>query len=265
MNNERLSLLSNIQHIFNGNQVGSADFELARYFLQNYVNISKLNINEVADQNHVSRATVRRFCEHLGYENFKNLKSHFEDFNEGIEKYRKFYSGNDFRSQLVSQSVYMMRELSERMNTPEKNAIIKAIFKAEGVFIFSSSRISSSICAFQQEMVNFGLTIYVADNQDDIDLLESQITKKSLIIIFSITGVFVNSISNSLGKLSCKKMLFTLKRDVLFNRQFDKVYNLRGQENQRVNDQLYYTYGIDFVLDILFKDYLDYIYKKEEE
>lgn len=194
MNNERLSLLSNIAHIFNENQIGSADYELAKFFLKNYANISKMNINNVADQNHVSRATVRRFCDQLGYANFKELKAHFGDFNEGIEKYRHFYSGCTFRSNLVVQLNLMMDELSKRMNTPEKNSIIRSMSEADEVYIFASSRVATSVLAFQQELVNFGLTIHLADTQDDIEAFKPFLTTKSLIIVFSITGVFADSI-----------------------------------------------------------------------
>lgn len=62
-----------------------------------------------------------------------------------------------------------------------------------------------------------------------------------------------------------RKILFTLQRNVTFNRTFDKIYHFREQGNSKINDQLYYTYGMNFILDILFKDYLDYIYKKEEK
>lgn len=264
MNNERLSLLSNIQHIFNENQLGSVDYELSRFFLQNYADISKMNIYEIAEENHVSRATVRRFCDRLGYENFKDLKKHFDDFNEGTEKYRRFYSGDDFRKKIVMELDSMMQELSERMNTPEKNSIVSDMETADTVFIFSSSRISSSVLTFQHELINFGLTIRVADNLENIELLESQMTDKSLIIIFSITGVFVESIKNGLDNCRGRKILFTLERNVIFNRTFDKVYHFRKQGNSKINEQLYYTYGVDFIFDILFKDYLDFIYEKKE-
>ncbi len=264
MNNERLSLLSNMTHIFNENQIGSADYELAKFFLKNYVSISKMNIYDVADQNHVSRATVRRFCDRLGYNNFKEMKAHFGDFNEGIEKYRHFYSGNDFRTKLVAQLNSMMAELNNRMNTPEKNSIIKSMLDADDVYIFASSRVATSVLAFQQELVNFGLTIHIADTQEDIQSFKPFLSTKSLIIVFSITGVFADSIWQTMVSVPGRKILFTLKRDVTFNRTFDKIYHFREQGNSKINDQLYYTYGMNFILDILFKDYLDYIYKKEE-
>ena len=75
MENRRLSLLYNIQSLYNSSDVGTVEYQLSGYLIDNYDKIHELNIYEVAEDNNVSRATVRRFCQNLGYSNFKELKN----------------------------------------------------------------------------------------------------------------------------------------------------------------------------------------------
>ncbi|WP_462400081.1 MurR/RpiR family transcriptional regulator [Lacticaseibacillus pantheris] len=260
MNNQRLSLIYNLLRVFNDNTVGSVNYELARFFLEQYQSIPTMNIYDASESNHVSRATVRRFCEQLGYSNFKELKEHFQDFNDGREKYRTFFSGDDFRLKLVRELVAMTDDLSRRMNTPETRSIIHAIINSDQIIVLASSETANAVRTFQQEMVYFGKTIRIAADSNDIDALRAQITERSLIMVISISGLFAKTIFSELKNLPGNKVLFTLKRDVEFNQDFDKVYHLRTENNEKVSSLIYYTYGIDFVLDILFKEYLDVLY-----
>ena len=260
MDNQRLSLIYNLLRVFNDNAAGSANYELAKFFLEHYQSIPKMNIYDAAENNHVSRATVRRFCEQLGYPNFKELKDHFQDFNDGREKYRAFFSGDDFRSKLVHELVAMTDDLSTRMNTPETRSIINSIKNSDQIVVLASSETINAVQTFQQEMVYFGKTIRIAADHSALEAIRPQITEKSLVIVISISGMFAKTVISKLNNLPGNKVLFTLKRDVEFNQCFDKVYHLRTEDNETVSDLIYYTYGIDFVLDILFKGYLDLLY-----
>lgn len=258
METNRLSLLYNIENIYNENKLGSTDYQLAKFLLDHYTEIPSLNIYDVAEINHVSRATVRRFCYHLGYDNFKDMKQHFKDFQDGMEKYTDFYSGQDFRKKLQVQVNDLINELADRMNTIEKRKIIDQIVQADEVILLASSTVASSIRIFQQNLAIFGKRVSLLVDKEDLEQLKDTITPDSLLIVFSISGLLAESLENEIQALDPYKVIFTIKREPKFNREYHKVYHLCSQENRQVNEVLYYTYGITFVLDLLFKEYLEH-------
>lgn len=261
MKTNRLSLLYNIEKIYNENKIGSTDYQLAKYLLDNYVKIPQLNIYEVAEANHMSRATVRRFCNQLGYHNFKEMKSQFEEFQDGIDKYMSFYIGKDFRVELQRQINTLIDELADRMNNSERRSIVKQIIQADEVVLLASSTVASSIRIFQQNLAIFGKRVSLVISQDELEQMKNCISSNSLLIVFSISGLLAESLSVEICELEMYKIIFTIKRDPKFNREYDKIYHLCGQERKQVDEVLFYTYGITFVLDLLFKEYLD-IYQK---
>ncbi|MGT2637504.1 hypothetical protein ACVRWL_06920 [Streptococcus ratti] len=69
MENRRLSLLYNLQNLYNSSDLGSVDYQLSRYLIDNYQEIDSLNTFDVAEESSVSRIIVRRFYQHLVYNN----------------------------------------------------------------------------------------------------------------------------------------------------------------------------------------------------
>ncbi|MCG6527905.1 hypothetical protein K6U28_16225, partial [Vibrio parahaemolyticus] len=79
----------------------------------------------------------------------------------------------------------------------------------------------------------------------------------------SLSGLFVSSMLDVFKEIPATAILFTNNRNPIYNRYFDKLYHLSSQTHEKeINELLYYTYGIDFVLDLLFNGYL-LKYKRE--
>lgn len=70
----RLSLLNSLFNVLNENNQGDPYLILAEYFLEHYHELSRLNIYDVAADCFVSRSSIRRFCQAIGYENSSRLK-----------------------------------------------------------------------------------------------------------------------------------------------------------------------------------------------
>ena len=249
MDNRRLSLLYNLQNLYNQSKVGSIEYILSSYLIDHYQEINQLNIFEVAEQNNVSRASVRRFCLNLGYKNFKELKEHFSEFDEGLNNYQTFYNQNDFASKLRKQIKIMFEEIEERLATKELNRIVETIYEADEVLIIASSTIANNIRVFQQVMAILGKRITITANEEDFEDKSRNLTNDSIILFFSISGVLAETFLQPLEDCIAKKYLFTNSRNPIFNSSFDQIYHLSNVENQRDDDIVYYTYGINFVLD----------------
>ncbi|MDT2727807.1 MurR/RpiR family transcriptional regulator [Enterococcus gallinarum] len=262
MDNNRLNFIYKLNHIVNENEVGTVEFELAKFFLDNFKSVARWNIYQIAEEKHVSRASIRRFAKQLGYENFLEMKRNAETFDDGISEFQKFYGYEDFLSKLQSNIVSLMEELSLRFNTQEVDRLVRLINSNQEVMILCSSNIAGSVKTFQQRMVIFGKRITLLTSKDDLTVALTTY-KEPLIIVFSLSGLFVSSMLDVFKEIPASAILFTNNRNPIYNRYFDKLYHLSSQTHEKeINELLYYTYGIDFVLDLLFNGYL-LKYKRE--
>ncbi|WP_099221958.1 MurR/RpiR family transcriptional regulator [Listeria costaricensis] len=256
MDIKRLSLLHRLTRILDRNQFGTVDYELAKFFLENYRSIGAMNIYEIAEQNFVSRASIRRFACHIGYENFAEMKQHFQDFDEGAEVYRAFHGAADFRTELYRALSLMMKELNVRMNSSEVSWLVKEIEQVEEVAFIASSHIAGILQTFQQELVIFGKRVTLLSNKEDICASLDYFGPETMVIVFSISGLLAETLAPLIDRFTGKKILFTLKRAPTFNRGFGKIYHLRSQENTEVPDVLYYSYAVHYVLDVILSEFL---------
>ncbi|WP_430599875.1 hypothetical protein IGJ26_000704 [Enterococcus sp. AZ095a] len=256
MDNNRLNFIYKLNHIVNENEVGTVEFELAKFFLENFKSVTRWNIYQIAEEQHVSRASIRRFAKQLGYENFLDMKKNAETFDDGINEFLKFYGYSDFLPKLQANITSLMEELSLRFNTQEVDRLVRLINDSREVMILCSSNITGSVKTFQQRMDIFGKRITLLTSKSDLTLALEH-CQDPLIIVFSLSGLFVSSMLEILKEVKAPTILFTNNRNPIYNRYFDKLYHLSSQTHEKeITELLYYTYGIDFVLDLLFNGYL---------
>lgn len=263
MENRRLSLLYNLQNLYNSSDLGSVDYQLSRYLIDNYQEIDSLNIFDIAEENNVSRATVRRFCQHLGYDNFKELKKHFSEFDEGFESYKEFYRKDHFLFKLREQLKLLFTELEDRLSNKELTQIVNTIHHSDEVIIVASSTIANSIRVFQQTMAIFGKRISLVASQDKLSQFSSRLNSNCLILVFSISGALAETLEDDLFVSGATVFLFTNSRNPLFNTKFNRVYHLTSMDNQNNRDIIYYTYGITYVLDSIICEYSQLFMREE--
>ncbi|MCZ2491544.1 MurR/RpiR family transcriptional regulator [Dellaglioa carnosa] len=256
MENKRLNLIYKLNHIVNELEIGTVEYELAKFFLGNFKSANKWNIYDIAEENNVSRASVRRFAKQLGYKNFLEMKKYVQEFDDGIEEFQKFYGVENFLDKLVTNIEVMMKELSVRLNTQEVDCLNKMINEHDEVIIFTSSNIAGLVKTFQQRMIIFGKKVTLLTELESLKKFKN-VKNPPLIIVFSISGLLLSTILLELRQIDATKVLFTNNRNPVYNQDFDKLYHLSSQHYEGdMNDVLYYTYGINFVLDLLFNGYL---------
>ena len=70
----KYGLLNALLNIINTYEEDSSKVVIAKYLLSNFSNINQINIYDAAEECAVSRASIRRFNQDIGFENFWNLK-----------------------------------------------------------------------------------------------------------------------------------------------------------------------------------------------
>ena len=60
-----------------------------------------------------------------------------------------------------------------------------------------------------------------------------------------------------ISEINAQTVLFTNDRNPIYNKVFDKLYHFSAQNQEKpINQMLYYTYGMDFFLDLLLNEYV---------
>lgn len=129
----RLSLLYSLFSVLNNNSPEDSNYALAKYFLENYHRLSTLNIFDVASDCFVSRSSVRRFCQSIGYDNFLDLKTEFHEYDDQYNHYMAHMDRENYRETLSKEINDMIQELNHRMNHEEVDKIIDRIYKSRYV------------------------------------------------------------------------------------------------------------------------------------
>lgn len=247
MKTARLELLKNLFEVLNTSDTGSTNYILSLYFINNYDKLEQLNIYDVSDDINMSRATVRRFCKALGYDNFLELKKTSSIFHDGFKIYVDHYSNEQFVLEFRNALNLTLDHIEENFNNQTYNDIILNMMKVKYVYILSSSQIHPTIQRIQNRFLSFNIKVIIPH---DLNSLLKVITNDDLIIVISITGQYYETIQSKLT--NCNYFLLTNSID--YN-ESEKSFKLTeySKKDETTNDYptILYSYGIEYFFDIL--------------
>lgn len=250
MNEEKYNLLYALNRNVN-DSYDSVDKVLSEYFIKNWDKASEFNIYEIAAECSVSRASIRRFAEKLGYGNFQNLKRMMIINNRKTPNIAK----ENFRKLLTESIVSITEELDERMDSDQVRIICDEIKHSNNFYIFSSGQSFSAAKDFQVKLAEYGKIAKLIYRKDDLDFLIENGEQNDLILVISITGKLAIEHKKSLKDLKCKKILVTVNRLIDFTPYFTKCYFLSHLDHS-TNASMYRKYGLNYFLDILANEYI---------
>jgi hypothetical protein len=253
----RLSLLHSLFSVLNDYPPDDSNAVLALYFLEHYRELSDLNIFDVAADCFVSRSSVRRFCQSIGYENFIDLKTEFRQYDDQYAHFMQHTQQDNYRESLTKEINAMIAELDQRMNSAETEKIADRIFNSRYVVFLTSDTSTSVIKAFQQAMVLHGKIIYLISDSYTENTLLSKLDQRDYLIVLSATGVFAKACEEFIKPVNAFKTLVTVNRDPGFKTQFDKVYHLSAVDKSQNGNLVYGTYGMTYMWDIVYATYVN--------
>lgn len=198
--------------------VRDSNYDIAVILIQNYGDLKKMSIGEIADLCYVSQASISRFCRFLGFENFKEFKQSLEaDFTIATD-YSKQFCAMLCRDEHLAISAYR-DELIENVyaTLSEENLevildLTKVIHNSSKVVYFSHHFLWDIGRFFQSKMMNMGK--YVEQYLSYEAQLESakQLNENSLAIICSVGGSYMSRYSEiwkQIRRSGCKILVIT--------------------------------------------------------
>lgn len=256
MNINRMSLLGSLFSVINENNQEDSNYVLAHYFLDNYHQLSELNIFNVAEECYVSRSSVRRFCKSIGYENFVELKKQFKEYDNQYNHYMIHSNRDNYRERLTNEINEMIKELDKRMNVDEVEKIVEDIHKSRYVVFLTSDTSTAVVQEFQKSMIFFGKVIKIVSDMYTDKSLISSLDDRDVLFVISSTGTFAKASKEYLTENKAKKILITVNREKEFKEWYDKIYHLSAKDRSNDGRSVYGKYGISYMFDIIYSAYV---------
>ena len=105
-------------------KLNETEFQIYNFLMDHVAEVSKMTIRELAQMTHVSAATIVRFCRHLGFAGFSELKfhmTHSNEFEPSLESYyANFLELNSFLKGLTGET--FQRKLAQACQMIEDSA-----------------------------------------------------------------------------------------------------------------------------------------------
>lgn len=224
MDIHRLGLVDSLFRILDHNPSENPDHAIAKYFLENYARIGELNIYDVAAECYVSRSSVRRFCQQIGYDNFLDLKREFKQFDYQYNYFLEMHKDDDFRGFYAKEILAMVQEVDELISKAELERMADRIYQSNQVLFLSSYSSSQCVMEFQRPLVLLHKIIQVmTDSNFDRDKLLA-LGQDDAIFMVSTMGNFARSNLSVLSECHAHKTLITTSHDKAFPAVFDEIY-----------------------------------------
>jgi RpiR family glv operon transcriptional regulator len=229
------------------------DIHILGYILNNKKRCSTLSINELAKVCNVSRTTILRTVQKLGFDGYSEFKVYLK---WQVEKNKKIDNSSldEFYGDLY-KTIKMLKET-------DFSVISNLIDKAERIFVYGTGAAQKIVA---QELKRTFLAVHkyfhVIEGSTELNIITQSITQKDLLIIISLSGNTEN-ILDCIKELSIKNIpIISITR--LGNNKLSTIANynlytyistLSITENRKVE-----TFSPYFILnDVLFREYIRY-------
>lgn len=222
---------------------------IAKYLLEHFDHVHKLNIFDVADECFVTRASIRRFSKHIGFDNFRDLKSDLEPY----QFYHAINEVNDYPQHLANEITMMANDCNECLH--QQISDILQYMKSCKTIIFLVSDIYSTRCVeFQKEMILAGKMVRIVSHNFTENKLLKHISQDDLLITISVTAGFAQHINSFVKEFQCKKAIITTSQEPLFKELYDLVLQL-GRSELPQTKTIYHMFAVEYYLDIIAHEY----------
>ncbi len=248
-----LRLASRLCSIVNDSPSASVEVVLAEYLLQHYNTLGTLNIYQFAEDCHVPRSSIHRFCGKLGYANFSELKLSCRHEQDSYQYFTALSEKSDFRDHLCEGMIQMVRDMKGRISEPLLSRLAAQIHDARTVYLLASYSSISALKDFQRPMILCGKLVRVVASPDDHDRLKKA-SADDLILVVSAMGKFAEAYHDFIQPLSGKKILITASHQPEIQTPYDQVILISSMDCHHIKTA-YAKYGVSYFFDSLYSVY----------
>ena len=262
VNIHNLGLLNTFGAVINEGE-NDSDYAFTKYILENLNRIHAITVNEIMDNAHISRSSIRRYCNRLGYSNFGEFKSKLTGiiFPSNIHL-RSFYDVSQHREELNAGLDKMIDDINTVITDDTIRELVQLLDEFEEIIFLSSNNTTSNLIKFQQELFYADKIVRLLNTNFKLD--KEKLRENSLIFVISVSGVFSQSVDEMLQEMTGKKILVTANRTQDSLSSYDHVIYLSQNDITEDKIGLLGKYGITYLFDLISQYYI-YRYKENED
>lgn len=250
------SLMNSLLTVFNSTEPGDPENTIAKFFLEHFESLSRLNVYDVAEECYTSRSGIRRFCQSIGFDNFSALKACAWEWDTHQKFFIDYADHPDFKRHLSIEIEHMMDSVNEQISDEDLDSLAQLIHDAGRVILLASDFSSMAVREFQQSMLFMHkIPQILTDSFGSENSLESM-GPSDLVIVISASGNYARAAQNQLSRSAACRVLITTNRDHGLQDFFDAVLQL-SPENHYGKRTVYAKYGITYVFDLIYHHYFE--------
>lgn len=238
-------LLIVLQQIINQATASSEiNYVLADYLLRNSDDDS-LSISRVADETHISKASVSRFAQSLGYDGFSELKRDLElvkfERDELILDFKATKNLNKSNQQTKELQTEFdivtddLKNYSQQINYDEIQKLCELIYNSKDIYIISTLIPNNLGNILQTTLLNAGKVTYSFPSIKQQLNIINQISKDDLALFISLEGSHISQreMTLSITNSGATTVLITQNPEMKLSSLFDYIFSLGEHDIER--------------------------------
>lgn len=223
--------------IMNAEEISSTYYRIAQYLLANNYLVTRVSIQDVAENCYCSKSTISRFCRKLGYEDFYELNLDlYSSTQKSQDKFNKYIEGNfnQNKDAYFADVVSCIKMAEHHINEDDITSFINALTIHKKVGIFGN--LQSHVVAenFQMDLGLCRKIITASTLPEHQKQYIQNADNETLIIIISCSGTYFRNQINLSTYAKDKKptfMLLTSNKKAKQISLYDKVIFLPCENN----------------------------------
>ncbi|MGN1181374.1 MAG: MurR/RpiR family transcriptional regulator [Faecalibacillus sp.] len=156
----------------------SIEYTLAHYLLTHLLDINNLSLKKISLETHLSRSTIIRFCQQIGYDGFTVFMNHLQEEAEEVKYTQDFFDNIDYityedsRKDFLSDCQYYLKEVYQQLLETVLNSQ-KILFYGHNEYISCFQHFMKSLFFLKKEMIN-NMCLNLQEQQALFDSLSNQ-------------------------------------------------------------------------------------------
>ncbi|MGX6980108.1 MurR/RpiR family transcriptional regulator [Vagococcus elongatus] len=241
--------IAKIFFYYNNESRESTHYVLIEFILHHIKELSTLSITEFADRTYVSKTTVSRFINFLGFDSYREFKKYFSSisrFSKNIflrmsiaESQEIATDPEKFFVQYSDQVIDSIQDMQNTLDIQQVDELIHRVIRAQRVACLGYSDAQYIAKDIQLGCLTAGKVIDVAETQVKLDEILSMYSKEDLIIILSNYGNFFSHHKQSFRELLVKDIplvLVTQNYNSMDSFSFDQTIYLTSNRHLNIGN-----------------------------
>ena len=241
----------------NYSKLNENDLYILKFICSNKKECSNLSINKLGDKCNVSRTTILRFTQKLGFKGYSEFKVFLRWQEEEDQE------DNVIEKDYVNKFYLDIEETTKNLKQKNLWEICELLYEADRVFIYGTGMTQKFVAKeMQRTFLTSRKYFYVIEGETELQTVISDITPKDVIIIITLFGNrdFLKEITNILNLNGIKYISMTKFSDNVIARNTNYNLYISTTPINVSKDRTHESTALFFLLvDILFREYINYV------